>query len=119
MMSAPQSRTVASHGDCANCGQLGNRSQYWWHNDKIWIPYKGLFCGKTCLLEFHRGSMKSKHKISPTAARGIAYNIALNALNAAYHGEGDKTTKKAIAKLHNRLLDASGMDGLALTYAIN
>jgi hypothetical protein len=51
-----------------------------------------------------------------------AYTIALNALAAAHKYEmrysdetkGDKAKIKAIAKLHNKLLDKSGMDGVPL-----
>jgi hypothetical protein len=65
-------------------------------------------------------------KINGMTPDQFAYDIAIGYLSAVYQGftaDLDDLTpaqkhdvKEAISKLHNELLDKSGMDGLPLTY---
>lgn len=63
-------------------------------------------------------------KANNMTPRQFAYDLAIGWLRAAYQGHtGDladltpaqkRDVKEAIAKLHNNLLDKSGLDGLPL-----
>lgn len=52
----------------------------------------------------------------PYTPREYAYETAINALYVRFNNlaSSDKDFKRALAKLHNRLLDRSGLDGVHL-----